>query len=182
MSLQRFGRAAIATCLAGPPMLCPGAGHAQGKGSLLVASGDWVATEQRDSTTAPPYLCSAFTRKAGRMFEIQANIVDIEARFADPSWSRPASVPGTLAIDVGAYSATLKVTDNTNNVAIAAIAADQLHGMIGAMEKSNAMTVTPGPAAPQTLSLRGSNRATDAFRACAVRLNAGRKGGPNPVQ
>jgi hypothetical protein len=180
MSPQRFGRAAIATCLAGLPTLFPSAALAQGKGVLLVASGDWVATEQRDSATAPPYLCSAFTRKSGRMFEIQANIVDTEARFTDQSWSEPASVPGTLAIDVGAYSATLKVTDNTNTVAIAAIAPDQLRFMIGAMEKSNAMTVTPGPAAPETISLRGSNRATDAFRACAARLNAGRKG--NPLQ
>jgi hypothetical protein len=182
MSPQRFGRAAIATCLAGLPTLFAGAAVAQGKGVVLVASGDWVATEQRDSPTAPPYLCSAFTRKAGRMFAIQANIVDTEARFADPTWSQPASVPGTLAIDVGAYSATLKVTDNTNNVAIAAITPDQLRFMIGAMEKSNAMTVTPGPAAPDTLSLRGSNRATDAFRACAAQLSAGHNGAPPPLQ
>lgn len=182
MSLQRFRRVAIATCLAGLPGLWPGAGFAQGKEIILVASGDWVATEQSDSATAPPYLCSALTRNAGRIFEIEANIIDNEARFADSRWSQPANVPGTLAIDVGAYHAMLKVTDTTDNVAIAAIAADQLRLMIGAMEKAETMILTPGSASPQTISLRGSNRATDAFRACARRLRAGRPPASNPFQ
>ena len=182
MSLQRFSWAAIVTCLTGLPGLCPSAGLAQGKNILLVTSGDWIATEQRDSAAAPPYLCSTLTRKAGRSFEIQANIVDTEARFADARWSQPASIPGTLVITIGAYQVTLKVTDTANDVAIAAIDADQLRLMIGAMEKADAMTLTPGSAMPQTISLKGSNVATNAFRACAAQLRAAHNPAPGPLQ
>jgi hypothetical protein len=175
MSMQRFAWVPIAAGLAGLPAVLPRAGLAQGEGIRLVASGDWVASEQRDSSARPPDICSAFTTavgsgNAGQTFGLQANIIDSEVRFSDVRWSLPANVSGTLELAVGDYRATLKIGDNTNDMVIAAIAAGPLRAMIGAMEKANAMTVTIGADAPLTVSLRGSNRATDAFRACAGRI------------
>jgi len=177
MSMERFAWVPIAAGLAGLPAVLPRAGHAQGEGIRLAASGDWVATEQRDSSTGPPDICSAFTTgvgsgNEGQTFGLQANIIDTEVRFSDLRWSLPANVSGTLELAVGNYRATLKISDNTNDMAIAAITAGSLKAMIGAMEKANAMTVTIGGGAPLTVSLKGSNRATDAFRACAGRIGA----------
>ncbi len=178
--MERFAWVPIAAGLAGLPAIFPRAGLAQGEGIRLVASGDWVATEERDSSAGPPDICSAFTTavgsgNAGQTFGLQANIIDTEARFSDVRWSLPASVTGTLELAVGDYRATLKISDNTNDMAIAAITAASLRAMIGAMEKANAMTVTIGADAPLTVSLKGSNQATDAFRACAGRIGgAGR--------
>ncbi|HTU54550.1 MAG TPA: hypothetical protein VMF62_11315 [Acetobacteraceae bacterium] len=182
--MERFAWAAVATCLAGLPVLSPRAALAQGEGIRLVASGDWVATEQRDSSGGPADICSAFTKAVGsgngeQTFGLQANIIETEVRFSDIRWSLPANVGGTLALAVGDYRTTLKISDNTNDMAIAAITAGSLRAMIGAMEKADAMTVTIGADAPLTVSLKGSNRATDAFRACAGRIGGAGKGG-NP--
>ncbi|HWA79566.1 MAG TPA: hypothetical protein VG848_04555 [Acetobacteraceae bacterium] len=172
----------IAACLSAPLWLCPHGGLAQAKGVVLVTSGDWVAMEQRDSPTAPAYICSAFTQKNGRLFELQMNIVDTEIFYADAGWSAPEDVPATLHLAVGGFRTTLNVSDDTNNVAVTAIATGQLLAMISAMEKANEMTVAAGSLPAKTVSLRGSNRATDAFQACARELHAGNRVLTNPFQ
>ncbi|HUC16249.1 MAG TPA: hypothetical protein VMA37_01000 [Acetobacteraceae bacterium] len=182
MSLPRRAQAAIAVCLTGLVGFWPRVGLAQAQGVVLVTSGDWVAMEQRDAPSAPAYICSAFTQKNGRLFEFQMNIVDTEIRYAESGWSNPEDVPATLGLAVGAFRTTLNVSDNTNEVAVTAIATDKLEAMISAMEKANEMTVTAGSLPAETVSLRGSNRATDAFQACARQLHTGDSVLTNPFQ
>ncbi len=182
LSLPHRAQGVIAACLIALVWLCPRVGLAQSKGVVLVTSGDWVAMEQRDTPTAPAYICSAFTQRNGRLFELQMNIVDTEIRYSGTGWSTSEDVPPTLRLAVGGFRTTLNVSDDTNNVAVTAIATDQLLAMISAMEKANEMTVTAGSLPAETVSLRGSNRVTDAFQACARQLHTGDDVLTNPFQ
>jgi len=138
----------------------------------LVVSGDWVAKEQQDPAAAMQNVCIAFTAAADNGFGLRATADDFELRYSDNSWVLPANVSGNLVIDIGRYHSVFAVTGNTRNTAIATITPARLHILIAAMERAGSMTVTAGVAAPQRISLRGSNRATTAFLSCAASVGA----------
>lgn len=148
----------------------------------LAASGDWIAAAHADSATDPPDVCVAATTDASPVFILRASTDDIEVRFADDSWSLPAAVKGALAVDVGTYHAALDISYNTSSMVMAVITPEQLQAMVAAMDKAGSMTVTAGKAAPITISLNGSNKATTAFLTCAGIRAPGEGGGANPFQ
>lgn len=163
-------------CLAVLPAVLLGVGvrpaRADQQLRTLVVSGDWTATEQQDAGGAARDVCVAFTAGSDEGFGLRASTADIEVRYSQGNWVLPDNVKGSLAIDVGAFHSILPVTANTRDTAIAAITDGQLRGMIAAMESARSMSVTAGYAAPETVSLHGSNRATDAFLSCARRIGA----------
>ncbi len=148
----------------------------------LAASGDWVALEHSDSITDPPDLCIAFTGVSGQSFGLRASTDDIEVRFSNDSWSLPSGVNGSLVLNVGSYSATLAISDNTNDMVMATITQDQLQSLVSAMDKADSMTVTAGKGPATAVSLNGSNTATTAFLTCAGINAPGEGGGGNPFQ
>ncbi|HTU54985.1 MAG TPA: hypothetical protein VMF62_13540 [Acetobacteraceae bacterium] len=172
VSVRFCSGVALAACLAGLPGTGVRLARADDQLRTLVVSGDWTATEQQDASGAARDVCVAFTAESDKGFGLRASTADIEVRYSQDNWVLPDDVKGTLAIDVGAYHSVLPVTANTRDTAIAAITDEQLRGMIAAMERARSMSVTAGYAAPETVSLRGSNRATDAFLSCARRIGA----------
>lgn len=181
--MQRFTSLFAATCFGGLIASCAHPVPAAEQTVRLVSSGDWVAAKQTSSPTESPDICSAFTRAAGRMFGLQANIVDTEVRYSDESWSLPANVSGNLILDIGHYHLPLEVATNTNTMVTSAITGEQLRSLIAATDKASWMTVTAGAASPQRVSLRGSNKATAAFLNCADSLMHGEQASrASPVQ
>ncbi len=172
VSVRSCAGVAIALFLAALPAVGVRPARADQQLRTLVVSGDWTATEQQDASGAAGDVCVAFTAGSDKGFGLRASTADIEIRYSQGNWVLPDNVKGTLAIDVGAYHSILPVTANTRDTAIASITYAQLYGMIAAMESARSMSVTAGYAAPETVSLRGSNRATNAFLSCARRIGA----------
>jgi hypothetical protein len=174
--MPRLMLAGIAACLAAVPAAAPCAqAHAAGAGPAvrtLVVSGDWIAKVRQAPTVDGRDVCIAFTAATNTGFGLRASADDFEIRYSQDNWVLPANVAGSLVIDVGRYHSVLTLTGNTSDTAIAAVSRSQLHGMIAAMEKASWMTVTAGIAPPQRVSLRGSNRATDAFLSCVDGIGA----------
>jgi hypothetical protein len=180
--MQRFAVVAFATCAIVAAALPNRSGRADEQMIPLAASGDWVAVEHATSITAAPDLCLAMTIDGAKTFALRASTDDIEVRYADQSWSLPAGVSGTLIIEVGSYSATLDISDNTSSMVMATVTPDQLQVLVSAMDKASSMTITAGNASPTTVSLNGSNTATTAFLTCAGITAPGEGGGGNPFQ
>jgi hypothetical protein len=170
--MKRFIRASSVACALILCELCDHAALADDHLRTLAVSGDWVAQEQQDSALAARDVCIAFTAQPNKGFGIRASAADLEVRYSQDSWALPDNVTGTLVIRVGGFRSALAVTSNTKDTAIAVITPVLLRSMIAAMEKARWMTVTAGYDSPQTVSLRGSNKATTALLACATRIGA----------
>ncbi|MGH7069145.1 MAG: hypothetical protein ACREFO_03910 [Acetobacteraceae bacterium] len=165
--MQRLAQGFAAAMAIGIAWLIPGRAIADGQVLPLVASGDWAAVEHLPSFNSTPDMCVARTATSGQVFGLRATETDIEVRFSDQSWSLPADVSGSLVLDVGTIKLSLDISDNTNSMVIAEITVTQLQYVISAMDNAGSMTITPGKAAPITVSLNGSNTATTAFLTCA---------------
>ncbi len=164
--------ASLIACLVAAPGVRAHTAAADGALRTLVVSGDWIAKERHAPITGGREVCIAFTGTAANGFGLRASPDDFEVRYSQGNWALPADVAGSLVIDVGRYRSVLTLTGNTSDTAIAAVSREQLHGMIAAMEKASWMTVTPGIAPAQRISLRGSNRATTAFMKCVGGIGA----------
>lgn len=163
---------------------------AQTQTSQLAASGDWVAHQQSGAVSAPPKVCLASTAPGRQMLGLRAASGDVlgshvpnialAVAYLDQDWSLPASVDGPLVLGVGYYRLELEVMQNTSDMVVAPITERELLSLIGAMHNATSMTVAAGTAAPETISLNGSNVATRAFLDCAGITPPGHGGASNP--
>ena len=97
-------------------------------------------------------------------------------------WSLPAGVHGDIDVSVGAWKVTLDIIDNTATMVTAKIQVGDVVPMFSAMDKAGSMAVKVGNSPPETISLAGSTRVTDAFRTCAGIPGNAKTPGTNPFQ
>lgn len=149
----------------------------------LAMSGDWAALAHRPSMTAPADVCLATNMAAGdaaKGVAFRADEFGVEFRVMDPSWSLPANVQGEVVITIGQWNRSFGVDSNTANMVAVEIPPDDLLSLFKEMDKAAQMSVKVGTAAPFTVSLVGSTRATDAFRTCADIKSNSQSPGSNP--
>jgi len=144
----------------------------------LAQDGDWAALEHSTSITDPPDVCLAINLNAN--FGIRADNTDIEFRLENHSWALPADITGTIEPDVNGNQYPFPITSNTSTSIAAEVDPDKLLDIVSDMNKASSMTVTAGHAAPEQVSLNGSNTVIAAFLTCANIQAPGEGGGANP--
>lgn len=146
----------------------------------LAEDGDWVASAHHASITAPPDVCLAMDLSAGIFF--RASDDGIELRVADPSWSLPVDVQGTIVVKINQWEHSFDIGANTSNMVSAPMTPDLLTGLFAEMDKASDMSVVIGKAPPFSVSLSGSTKVTNAFLTCAGIKSGSVSAGSNPFQ
>lgn len=182
MAIRNFAFAIIASSVFIAPCVFANRALADEQVRPLAISGDWVALSHSESMLAAPDMCLAVQRGENISFVIRADENDVEIRLLDTHWSLPAGVTGKIHISVDKKSYDLDIGDNTSNMVMATISKETLQSLIGAMNNSGSMTVTPGDSAPQIVSLNGSNKVTTAFLTCAGIRAKGEGAGSDPFK
>ena len=89
---------------------------------------------------------------------------------------------GVITVTVGDWTTTLDIGANTDDMIAALISDEIARTMFAAMDKAASMSVTIGKANAFQVSLKGSTRATNAFRTCAgIKANS-KALGSNPFK
>jgi uncharacterized membrane protein len=146
----------------------------------LAFGGEWVAVAHSESMVAHPDVCAVANQTSGIV--IRAGSDGIQFRATNEKWSLPPDVHGAIAVAVGAWAASLDIEANTDTMIAAEIASDVAAPMFAAMDKAASMSVTVGKAKPFQVSLKGSTKATNAFRTCAGISGNSNSPGSNPFE
>jgi hypothetical protein len=154
--------------------------HADEQMRTLAMGGGWVAMSHSVSMIAPPDVCAVMNMVSG--VGIRADRDGIELRASNSSWSLPPDVKGIVRVSIGSWSGNLDIHGNTEDSISAAIDNDIALTMFAAMDKAANMSVTIGKAKPFQVSLKGSARATSAFRTCAGINSNAKEPGSNPFE
>lgn len=146
----------------------------------LAAEGEWAAVSHSDSITDPPDVCMALDASKGFGIRVD-NTGDLEFRLANPSWSLPSDVTGSLAFAVNGHNYSIDITGNTSNAVSASVTQDQLIPIITDMEKATSMSVKAGSASQIQIPLDGTTAVLTAFLTCAgIQTPTPNTGGANP--
>ena len=154
--------------------------HGQEQIMPLAASGQWAAVARKANMVAPPDICMAINASAGIAF--RADMMTVEIRVIDKSWSLPAGVEGTISISLPGYDKEWPIFDNEATMVSVLLGREGAEQLMDAMDKAATMTVKIGKAAPKTVSLTGSTTATNAFRTCARLRGTNAGPGTNPFR
>jgi hypothetical protein len=146
----------------------------------LAISGEWAAVAHHASMTEPPDVCLVMNLKAG--FAIRSDGETVQIRVSNDSWSLPTSVHGAIAVAVGNVKLSFDINDNTNTMVNADMEPSEYQPLFDGMDAASSMLVTVGKAAPFSVSLVGSSKATNAFKTCARISGGSSKGGQNPFE
>jgi hypothetical protein len=146
----------------------------------IAQSGDWITMEHRINTAARPDVCIAVNADDGVIFRIDDNRIEI--RILDVSWALPPNTNGSVGISVGDWKGVFDIFDNTPEMVIAEIKADDIVPMFAAMDNSSSMIIAVGEVPAFPVSLAGSTKATNAFRTCAGRQDHSMTPGSDPFR
>ena len=174
----RLGLAAMASALL--VSTNPRPSGADERMRMLATGGEWVAMAHSDSMIAHADMCAVANMASGIIFRAEAD--GLEFRATNPNWSLPTDVEGTIILVVGEWKASLEISSNTDSMVAAGVATDNVVPMFTAMDKASSMSVTIGKAKPFQVSLKGSTRATNAFRTCAGINGNAKTPGSNPFE
>lgn len=167
-----FSRLLLGSAAIFVSMLC---GYAEAQEFRVTASqGNWTAAEHTASDGMTVDVCVAGSRDRG--FLLRADKDYIELRSANGSWSMTVGDTGEMTVIAGDFSQSFQMTAESDQVLATDVTAADMGGMLDALSKEKNLTLSYGKKTIRKLSLAGSTKAFNSFRACVSSSGFGNLG------
>ena len=153
-------------------MLC---GYAEAQEFRVTASqGNWTAAEHTTSDGMTVDVCVAGSRD--RAFLLRADKDYIELRSANGTWSMSVGDTGEMTVISGDFSQSFQMMADSDQVLATDVTAPDMASMLDALSKEKSVTLSYGKKTIRKLSLAGSTKVFNSFRACVTSYGFGSLG------
>lgn len=133
---------------------------------MIAAQGNWIAFQHSAPSGIDVDICGAGSLDKALFFRADAN--EFEIRSSDSAWSMTTGQQGDVTISAGGYKKTFSMTAGNDTMLAAEVDSAELSSLLSALDKSASATVTYGKKTTKRVSLAGSTKVLNSFRACVA--------------
>ena len=128
-------------------------------------SGNWIGLHHSENDISTD-VCMATSVNQKLIF--RADKDSVELRTVDPSWSLTVGSTGPVTVTVGKYKKDLALTALDATMLGTTLAPEDAQAMFDAMDTASTASLAFGTKTHETVSLIGSTKVINAFRACSA--------------
>lgn len=133
---------------------------------MSAAQGNWIAFQHSEPDGLNTDVCAAGS--IDQILIFRADKESFEIRSSDKSWSMTAGQQGAVTIAAGNYSKTFNMEAESDTMLSTSVGSIELSDLFAAFDKSASAIVTYGKKTVRHVSLAGSTKVLNSFRACVA--------------